>query len=129
MVMFKKNLRSVVVGMVLSVNAFLVMTTSVSAQSVPASKIKDFPDLMHFAMSTINDIIVFIVALGVVWVVYLAFLLIKVEGEKKDEARNSIIYGLVGIFVMISIWGLVNIFVNTFQLDNDTKPVPPTLSN
>ena len=71
-------------------------------------------DIFVFAMDTINDVIVLILALGVVWVVYLAFVLIKAEGDKKDEARSSIIYGIVGIFVMVSVWGLVNILVNTF---------------
>lgn len=89
--------------------------------------VRDFPELINFAMNTINDIIILIIALGVVWVVYLAFMLIKAEGDKKEEARNSIIYGIVGIFVMVSIWGLVNIFVNTFKLNNEDVPTPPTL--
>ena len=110
-----------------SMSVLLFSVSIVGAQS--ASRIKDFPDLVAFALRTINDIIILILALGVVWVVYLAFLLIKAEGDKKDEARSSIIYGIVGIFVMVSVWGLVNIFVNTFGLDNDTRPVPPTLSN
>lgn len=96
--------------------------------SSSSTGIQDFPDLIAFAMNTINDIIILIIALGVVWVVYLAFMLIKAEGDKKEEARNSIIYGIVGIFVMVSVWGLVNIFVNTFGLNNDDVPTPPTLS-
>ncbi|MEK9132051.1 MAG: hypothetical protein AAB447_04050 [Patescibacteria group bacterium] len=91
-------------------------------------RIRTFPDLVSFSLNVINDIIVVILALGVMWVVYLAFVLIKAEGEKKDEARNSILYGLVGIFVMVSVWGLVNILVNTFNLDDSTRPVVPTLS-
>lgn len=99
-----------------------------NAGNAPLTQVRNFPSLISFALGTINQIIVLILALGVVWTIYLAFVLIKTEGEKKDEARNSIIYGLVGIFVMVSIWGLVNIFKNTFDLDNDTKPRAPTLS-
>ena len=94
----------------------------------PSNQIRTFSGLVSFAMDTINQIIILIIALGVVWTIYLAFAMIKAEGDKKAEARNSIIYGLVGIFVMVSIWGLVNIFKNTFNLDNDTKPRVPTLS-
>jgi NADH:ubiquinone oxidoreductase subunit 2 (subunit N) len=103
-------------------------SNTVGGGTISINQIRSFPDLVRFAMGTINQIIVLIIALGVVWTVYLAFMLIKAEGDKKDEARSSIIYGLVGIFVMISIWGLVNIFVNTFNLDNTTKPHAPTLS-
>jgi hypothetical protein len=38
-----------------------------------------------------------------------------------EEARKSgqkfIFWGVIGVFVMISIWGLVNILVNTLPLD------------
>lgn len=98
-----------------------------NVSSLPA-RIRTFSDLISFSLNAINDIIVVILALGVMWVVYLAFVLIKTEGEKKDEARNSILYGLVGIFVMVSVWGLVNIFVKTFDLDTTNKPKAPTLS-
>ena len=27
------------------------------------------------------------------------------------------IYGIIGLFVMISFWGIVNILINTFELD------------
>ena len=31
--------------------------------------------------------------------------------------RNLMIYGIIGLFVMISFWGIVNILVNTFELN------------
>jgi hypothetical protein len=91
------------------------------------NQITDIHGVFGFILATINDIIILLLALGVVWTVYFAFVLVKVDGEKKDEARNSIIYGLAGIFVMVSIWGLVNIFKNTFNVSNNTRPAAPTV--
>ena len=31
--------------------------------------------------------------------------------------KNLMIYGIIGLFVMISFWGIVNILVNTFELN------------
>lgn len=93
------------------------------------NRISTFSDIFNFILNSINDVIVLLVALGVVWTMYYAFVLVKVDGEGKDEARNSIIYGLVGIFVMVSVWGLVNIFINTFDVKagNDNRPSAPTI--
>ena len=39
------------------------------------------------------------------------------ESEKiKYEGKEYIFWGIVGIFVMVSMWGLVNILQNTFRL-------------
>ena len=38
------------------------------------------------------------------------------EGDK-EEAKNTIIYGLIGLFVMVSVWGLVRILTGTFDIN------------
>ena len=38
----------------------------------------------------------------------------------KEEGRNLIIYGIIGLFVMLAAWGLVNVLTNTFDLDTAT---------
>ncbi len=44
------------------------------------------------------------------------------EEEKRAEGRNFIIYGIIGLFLMLSVWGLVNILIGTFSLDNKIDP-------
>lgn len=36
--------------------------------------------------------------------------------EKRAEARMTMIYGIIGLFVMVAIWGLVGILLNTFGI-------------
>lgn len=64
-------------------------------------------------------------AASVVVIVWGAFKMIYSE-EGREDAKKTIYYGIIGLFVMISIWGLVNILVNTFNL-RGTVHQPPAL--
>lgn len=46
-----------------------------------------------------------------------------------EEGHKLILWGLVGFFVMISVWGLVNIVVDTFGLNIQTNRGTPTFTN
>ncbi len=39
------------------------------------------------------------------------------EPEKQKEARGIMVYGIIILFVMVSVWGLVNILANTLGVD------------
>ncbi|MCR4334232.1 MAG: pilin [Patescibacteria group bacterium] len=45
--------------------------------------------------------------------------------EKKEEARSLILWGIIGLFVMFSVWGLVNVLVKTFGFNNQLPGVTP----
>jgi hypothetical protein len=34
--------------------------------------------------------------------------------EKRTQGRNFMVYGIISLFVMVTIWGLVNVLSNTF---------------
>ncbi|HBT81470.1 hypothetical protein A2757_00075 [Candidatus Giovannonibacteria bacterium RIFCSPHIGHO2_01_FULL_48_47] len=36
------------------------------------------------------------------------------DEEKRKEGRNYIIYGLIGLFVMVAVWGIVNVMIGFF---------------
>jgi hypothetical protein len=48
------------------------------------------------------------------------------DEEKKEKAKSTVIYGVIALFVMISIWGLVNILYNTFGLTNTNRSADAT---
>ncbi len=62
-----------------------------------------------------NTAIGLIISAAVLYVIWGAFNMIRSE-EKREEGKQTIMYGIIGIFVMVSIWGLVNILNNTFGL-------------
>ena len=49
------------------------------------------------------------------------------SGAGKEEGKSFILWGIVALFVMVSVWGLVNVLRGTFSLDNDNVPLAPAV--
>lgn len=49
------------------------------------------------------------------------------DSAKRTEGRNFMVYGLLALFVMVSVWGLVGILQGTFGIGN--SPVIPQLQD
>jgi len=81
--------------------------------------ITNFQSLLNGVIRILNWIIPFLVVLAVFLVIWGAFLFVTNAGdpEKRKEGRDRILWGIVGIVVMLSIWGLVNILRSTFGLN------------
>lgn len=60
---------------------------------------------------------------GFIWGVIQYFINAENE-EKRKKGKTYMIWGLVALFVMISMWGLVGILTNTFHI----KTLIPQLS-
>lgn len=68
----------------------------------------------------INVIIPFIVGLAVLVIIWGIFSFISSAGdeEARAKAKSFIIWGIIGVFLMLSVWGLVNILTNSLPVDN-----------
>lgn len=65
----------------------------------------------------LNSIVPVLLALGVLYFVWgVVTYVIGNEGEAKTKGRNRIIYGIIGLAIIVSVWGLVAIVVDTFGL-------------
>ncbi len=60
------------------------------------------------------------------WLVLSTFYVFKyaVAGGEDDKsiAKTHIIWGVIGLFIMVSIWGLVSILRHTFDLGGNSTP-------
>jgi len=65
-----------------------------------------------------------LVAIAVFMVVWFTFMLVVNAGdpEKRKSALHGIFWGIIGIFLMYSIWGIIRVFTNTVGFE-DTTPV------
>jgi hypothetical protein len=73
----------------------------------------------------LNMAVPILIALAVVvflWGV-LKYVIAKEETQKK-EGKNIMIWGIVGIFVMVSVWGLVAMLQNTFGIRGQAPQAP-----
>lgn len=103
-----------------------------------AQQNNNIQDLGATVIGIINNVIVpLIFALAFVvfiWGVFKFFILGGADGEARESGKGLMIWGLIGFFVMVSVWGLVNLFVGTFDLKEGTPnrndlPSAPTIRN
>src|SRR5437016_873180 len=100
--------------------------TAFALPLVSFAAINTLADAGQFVINVINNILVpvlFAVAFIVfLWGAFKTFILGANEEEVKEEGKNLMLYGLIGFFVMISIWGLVNILTGTVNFGNNSGP-------
>lgn len=85
----------------------------------------DLGEILNLIFTLIRGLTVFVFSLAVViffWGI-VKFILNAANSEGHREGINFMIWGVISIFVMASIWGLVGILQNTFSLDNDTNDI------
>ena len=105
----KKIVISSVAGIVSYVPAFLAF----------AGTPKDFKQLINdnIISGIVAPILPLLVGLAVVVFVYgVLTTMLSEGGEKKEEGKQFMLWGIIGIFVMVSVWGLVNVLKETFGL-------------
>ncbi len=82
-------------------------------------QINDLGSVLCKIGQLLNAIVPVLIALGVVYFVWgVITYVISSEEEAKKSGRMRIIYGIIGLAVIIALWGLVGILVNTFGLQN-----------
>jgi hypothetical protein len=94
---------------------------------VSSAAINNISDVGSFIINTINGILVpviFAIAFIVfLWGAFETFILGASGGEDvKEKGKNLMLWGLIGFFVMVSVWGLVNILTGTFGFSNNSGP-------
>lgn len=70
-------------------------------------------------LNVINGYIIpLLIALAVVWFIWgvVQFITAKDE-EKKGEARSTMIHGIIALFVIVAMWGLVSLVRNFFGVN------------
>ncbi len=112
----KKILASLAVS-VLPLSALAVDTTYSGGSGVGG--------LMKWFSGILSLAVPLIISLAVVWFIYQVFrFAVAGNEEEKAKAKTQMIWGLVGIFVMVSVWGLVGILSSTFNLNNAVNTGP-----
>ena len=78
--------------------------------------------LFDAAADVMNYIVVFIIALAVIFFLVSLVKYILKAGNEADQkaARSSMVWGIVIIAVMVSVWGLVEVLQGAFGVDSDT---------
>lgn len=110
--------------------ALALATGTIAAFALPfvsfAQAVNNLSSAGSLIISTINTVFVpvlfamaFIVFL---WGAFDVFIIGANSEEVKEKGKNLMLWGLIGFFVMVSIWGLVNILTGTVNFGNTGSP-------
>ncbi|HTK33131.1 MAG TPA: hypothetical protein VL335_01125 [Candidatus Paceibacterota bacterium] len=76
--------------------------------------------LIERVIGYLNQILFLLIALSVVVFVYYVFKYFIMPNEDRKQAGTYVMYSVIGFFVILSMWGLVNILQNTFGIGNSS---------
>ena len=112
--------------------AFLVSLSSFVAPIAVLAQtpIKNINDLSSKATNIGNTVVVLLISFAVIYIIYHVVRYFIAGGEEGRKAAGmSILWGVVGLFVILSVWGLVAILKNSFATDNNvpTNQFPRTI--
>ncbi len=90
------------------------------------SQINNINDVVSKGTGIGTQIIAIAISIAVIWIIInvVRYLIIGAgDPEKRKLAGHSILWGVIGLFVILSIWGLVYILRSSFQTQNTTPDI------
>ena len=122
----KKYKKIILSGLFLSI----ILPIISFAQTPPVAKltcstnVSNIGDIICRIGAILNSIIPVLVVLGVVYFVWgVISYMIGADEEQKKKGRDKIIYGIIGLVVIVGMWGLVNVVTSTFGLNNSNTNI------
>jgi bacteriorhodopsin len=99
--------------------AIALALTPVAASAQALSSLNNVNQVATRFTSLLNTFTVLLISLAVVWIIINVVRYLIVKGpEERKEGGLRILYGVIGLFVIISIWGLVSVLQNSFGTTN-----------
>ena len=99
--------------------AFLLFPLEALAATVQ-SVFLTLTDIVNIVSPVLMSVAVAVFLYGVV-----KYIIAAGDADKEKTARGYIIYGIIGLFVMVAFWGLVTVLSDTFGIDEGAQPITP----
>ncbi len=98
----KKHISIITAGAILSMPMFAFAAA------------QNFGELVKIAISMVKSLIPLVIALSLLYFSWGLFQLVKTNNENaREDAIKMMTFGILALFVMVSVWGLVNILTTT----------------
>ena len=107
--------------------AIALAFTPFVALAQTSTSINNVNNLADKLVSLGNMFTYLLIAAAVIFIIWhVVIYLIKggSDEEARGKASSSILWGVVGLFIILSIWGLVNILMNTFRTTPVAQQIP-----
>ncbi|MBX4195397.1 hypothetical protein KW796_00325 [Candidatus Parcubacteria bacterium] len=83
-------------------------------------------NLIEYIMDIVENLIILAAALALLAFMWgLTRFIFKVGGDEKaiEQGKNLMKWGLIALFVMMSVWGIIRFFQDEFELDNSALDI------
>ncbi len=96
------------------------LTISLAPSLAFAQQITDINSATTKFTNLGNTFVTILISISVIYIIWsvVRYLIAGGEDDRK-KGRDAIIWGVVGLFVILSIWGLVNILRRSFTTDTN----------
>lgn len=93
-----------------------------------AGAVESADDIFNLVENILGKLAPMLIAIAVIvlLVAIINYIRAGEDEEKRGKAKSLMIYGIIGLFVMVSIWGLVAILSGTLNLNNE---IPDTVDD
>lgn len=90
--------------------------------------IKGYSDsIVGIINSILVPVLIAIAFITFLWGVYKYFILGAAEEKSRTDGRQFVLWGIIGFVIILSLWGIVNLFMGTLGLSAGTAPKFPTI--
>lgn len=88
-----------------------------------AQTLTDINSVSQKAVNIGDLVIKLAISFAVIWII-ISVVRYLIAGSEDDRKKGgfAILYGIVGLFVILSIWGLVYLLTNSFRFGQNTAP-------
>jgi len=129
-----KNLRTTITraGAVAGAYMLPVLALAQATTTIPDSELNldkltaVVNEILKFIDSTLVPLIFALAFIVFIWGVFQYWIAGAGNEEKRDTGKKFIFWAIIGFVVMICLWGIVGLLVNTLGFGGQNKPCLPT---
>lgn len=100
------------------VSALTFVAPAIALAQNEGVNISYIQSILDAVESIINTLLPIIIAGAVVYFVWnIALYVMAGDDTAKEQAKGRIIYGVIGLFAMVAVWGLVNLLAGILNVD------------
>ncbi|MEA2701526.1 MAG: hypothetical protein QOE22_235 [Candidatus Parcubacteria bacterium] len=110
----------------LAYTAFALAVPFFAAAQESVGSVQDAGRFITNIITNVAVPVIFALAFIVfIWGIFLYFIAGGHDEEKRKSGKQLMLWGILGFFIMVSVWGLVNILVGSARLNNDAPSQLP----
>jgi hypothetical protein len=111
---------------IITSSVLLAFPTLALAQEIDVSY---FESIINEVANLINDLLPVVMGLALLfflWGVFVYFIYGAGNEDSRETGRKFMIYALIGLVLMVAVWGIVQLIIKIFGVGNATTPkIPP----